>query len=81
METLDQLTTGQSAYILSIHSNKILQQRLFDLGFQAGTLITCLHENHWKDFKAYRIRKTVIALRIEDAKQIEILEIESFLSC
>lgn len=72
MKTLDQLTTGQSAYILCIHLNATLQQRLFDLGFHSGTLVTCLHENHWKDFKAYRICKTVIALRIEDAKYIEV---------
>lgn len=68
--SLDSLKIGFSGHIVALQNSQILKSRLLDLGFLPGTFVTCLHQNSAGDFKAYRIRNTVIALRKEDSNHI-----------
>lgn len=71
--TLDQLSEGQSAIIIAVSASEQIQSRLQDLGFISGTRIQCLHKSYAQDNTAFLIRGTVIALRQEDAQNIQIL--------
>ncbi len=71
-QTLADLSLTQTAIISRLHSQGKLRRRLLDLGFSPGIPITALFRSPLGDPTAYRIMDSVIALRQEDAKQIEI---------
>ena len=52
-----------------------MKRRFQDLGIITGTEIACVGRSPLGDPTAYLIRKTVIALRREDAEQILIGEV------
>lgn len=70
--SLDQLSSGQSAYINKIHLNGKLRRRILDLGFIPGTLVECIRHSPCGNPRAYFVRGTTIAIRNEDAAKIEI---------
>ena len=53
-----------------------IRRRLQDLGVIRGTKIECSSRIPLGDPSAYLIRKTIIALRREDAEQIYISEVD-----
>jgi len=68
--TLDQLSPGQQAMIRALSPSAPNQQRLRELGFLPGAVITALHQSPWGDPVAYEIAGAVIALRRADARFI-----------
>lgn len=70
--SLDQLRSGQSAYINHVNLSGILRRRIFDLGFIPGTRIECLRQSPSGNPTAYFVRGAAIALRNEDAAHIQI---------
>ena len=56
-----------------MQQNAVLTLALRELGFIAGTRITCLHRVSDGASAAYLVRGTVIALRRNDAERIEVL--------
>lgn len=52
-----------------------MRRRFQDLGIISGTVIECIGSSPLGDPAAYLIRRTVIALRREDAEQILIREV------
>lgn len=73
MQTVFPLTAlccGQSGVIDSIRLRGAMYERLCDLGFTKGSVVTCLFPAIFGDPRAYRIRGSVIALRQCDAGQI-----------
>lgn len=70
--SLDQLGSGQAAYINDVSLSGILRRRIFDLGFIPGTRIECIRQSPSGNPTAYFIRGTTIALRNEDAAHIQI---------
>lgn len=68
--TLDQLTEGASARVLSLHSIGPIRSRLQDIGLIPGTKVTCVQIG--SGLAAYRIRGAVIALRDQDARGVTI---------
>lgn len=66
------LSCGESGTICGINSESGISSRLSELGFIAGTNVTCLAESPLKDPKAYLVRGTVIALRRRDAECINV---------
>ena len=72
LHSLDQLRSGQSAYINKIDLTGILRRRIFDLGFIPGTPIKCVRHSPAGNPIAYFIRGTTIAIRNEDAAHIHV---------
>ncbi len=68
---LTTLACGQSAVIQAVRSKGAMYERLCDLGFTPNSLVTCLYASVFGDPRAYRVRGTVIALRGQDAEQVD----------
>ncbi len=69
---LHNLPPGSSAYISRLNAHDSIRRRLLDMGFTQGTKVACLYASPAGDPKAYAVFGTVIALRSEEASQIEI---------
>lgn len=70
--TLNQMKVGQKASIKALHCTGINRRRMMDLGILPGTVIEAAFVSPLNDPVAYRVRDTLIALRREQAKEIEI---------
>ena len=68
--TLDKLTLFKEGIIKKILGNFEYKNRLLELGFVENTKIKPVLMNSAKDFVAYEIKKTIIALRNIDAEKI-----------
>jgi Fe2+ transport system protein FeoA len=74
--TLDQLKAGQIAKINALSCRGANRNRLMDLGILPGTQIEVEMRSPLGDPTAYRVRGSVIAMRNQQARQIEITLIE-----
>ena len=72
--TLEHLDIGKEAEIVSLNTNENMKKRLLDLGLVPGTKIKPILSSGKKEFVAYMIRRTLIAIRKEDAKKIMVRE-------
>ncbi len=70
--TLADLSLTKTAVIRQLNIKGELRRRLLDLGFSPGCLVTPLFCSPLGDPTAYRILDSIIALRREDARQIEV---------
>jgi len=75
--TLDQLKLGETATVVRLTSTGMNRRRLMDLGILPGTELIAELRSPMGDPIAYRVRDALIALRNEQACQIEINMIES----
>lgn len=75
MTTLDQLPPGSAARVTAMRLTGAERRRMMDLGILPGAAIEVALENPLGDPTAYRVRGAVIALRREQARQIQV-EIE-----
>ena len=71
---LNELEINKTCKILKINCQKDIKRRLLDLGMIKGTKITPVLISPSGDPKAFDIRGTLIAIREEDTKLIDILE-------
>lgn len=71
---LNELEINKTGRILKINCKKDIRRRLLDLGMIKGTKITPVLISPSGDPKAFDIRGTLIAIREEDTKLIDILE-------
>lgn len=72
MDTLDNLPIGCAGKVVSLVAYEKNKRRLLDLGFTKGAVIESLFTSPAGDPTAYLIRGTIVAIRNEDAKNIEI---------
>lgn len=70
--TLDLLKIGEKATVIAIRCEGFLRTRLTDLGLLPGILIEPVMRSPMGDPTAYSIRGSVVAIRKEDAAQIEV---------
>jgi ferrous iron transport protein A len=70
--TLDALPRNTPATIKHLHQTGLVRRRLMDLGLLPGTPIQVEMVSPLGDPVAYRVRDAVIALRREQAREIEI---------
>ncbi len=70
MPDLSELIPGEEAIIERMLTSGQMRKRLKDLGFTDGTEIECVSVSPSGNPKAYLIRGAVIALRLEDGKNI-----------
>ena len=66
---LDELPIGKKATIVTVKGGR-QQRRLQDLGFVCGVEIQCICQGPLKDPRLYRLLKTSVALRNQDAALI-----------
>jgi DtxR family Mn-dependent transcriptional regulator len=69
---LSSLEPGQSARVIALRSEGFSRRRLLDLGVTPGTLVECSFPGPMQEPMAYRVRGALIALRREQADEIEI---------
>lgn len=69
---LDQVPKGENVTVTKLCAVGIMRRRLMDLGFVEGTKVTVIRKSPLGDPTAYRVRGALIALRKEEAAQIEV---------
>ena len=70
--TLDTLKENETATVFKIETNSDIKRRLWDLGFIENAKITRLTTSPLGDPVAFRVKNTVIALRLLNCKQITV---------
>ena len=70
---LCELNQGDCAYVKSISNDSNISRRLLDIGLIPGTRVECVLVSPAKNPKAYMIRGAIIAIRNEDAFDIEVM--------
>ncbi len=70
MTTLNKISTGEFAVVLSVDTELSLKQRLYDIGLVPGTKVKVVHQSPAGNPRAYIVRGAVIALRNCDAEMI-----------
>ncbi|MDO5326552.1 MAG: FeoA family protein [Clostridia bacterium] len=70
MKRLSDLGPGESGRVRCVTASGRMKRRLMDLGLTEGAEAVCLFFAPGKGMRAYRIRKTVAALRRRDAESI-----------
>lgn len=73
LNTLNNINIDDTVTVKSIKDNCNIKRRLLDIGLIPGTKIKLLYISPFKDPKAYLVRNTVIAIRNNDAKEIEVI--------
>jgi len=71
-QTLDHLQRGQTATVMGLTSSGLNRRRLMDLGILPGTSIAIETISPLGDPVAYRVRGAVVALRRDQASEIQI---------
>ena len=69
---LSELKLGDCAYVTSISNRSCISRRLLDIGLIPGTKVECVLISPVQNPKAYMIRGAVIAIRNEDAFDIDV---------
>ncbi|NLM25048.1 MAG: ferrous iron transport protein A [Firmicutes bacterium] len=70
--SLDQLPVGESGIVTVIDAHGLTRRRLLDLGLVPGTVVKTIRKSPAGDPIAYLIRGSIVALRVNDSKQISI---------
>lgn len=73
---LSDIRPGDTVVITGYKDFAPLRRRLEDMGFIAGTKVSCVSRSPLGDPYAYLVRRTLLALRREDAGQILVREVE-----
>jgi DtxR family Mn-dependent transcriptional regulator len=70
--SLADLSRGEAARIKALRVSGLRRRRLLDLGFTPGTSVECALQGPLGEPRGYHIRGTLVALREEEARRIEI---------
>ena len=75
MKNLNELKINEEGTIISVNTNSNIKRRLMDIGFVKGEKVKLILKNFGDNMRAYKIKNTVIALRVSDTKNILIEKI------
>ena len=70
--TLNELKLNETGYIKDLKCGDGVKRRLLDLGLINGTQITPIFVSASGDPTAFEVRGSVIAIRVEDTRKIDI---------
>ena len=70
MTTLDKISTGELAVVVTVDTALSLKQRLYAIGLVPGTKVKAVQQSPAGNPRAYLVRGSVIALRNCDAEKI-----------
>ncbi len=68
--TLNNLPVGTTGIVVDMELDGVMRRRLQDLGLIPGTQVLPTKKSPGKGPTAYRVRESVYALRLEDAKRV-----------
>lgn len=71
--TLDKMFVNQKSVVKNIDEKSTMKRRFLDIGLTDGTDVECVLVGYGEEMKAYVIKGTVIGIRKEDARLIEIV--------
>lgn len=69
MKNLNELKINEEA-IITLIKNSNLKRRLMDIGFVNGAKVKLILKNIGDNMRAYQIKNTIMALRLNDSKNI-----------
>lgn len=69
---LARLPMGKKAEVVNIGTGGLMRNRLLDLGLVPETIVEAIRKSPAGDPVAYKIRGAVIALRVEESRQITV---------
>ena len=72
--SLDELPLNQEGIIIDLKSEDSLRRRMLDLGLVNNTIIKPIFISPSGNPRAYEVRGSIIAIRKNDAKLIDIIE-------
>ena len=70
MRNLNELKINEESTIISVNTDTNIKRRLMDIGFVKGEKVKLLLKNFGDNMRAYKIKNTVMALRVSDTKNI-----------
>ena len=70
MKSLNELKINEVGTIVSVDTNKNIKRRLMDIGFVKGEQVKLVLKNFGDNMRAYKIKNTIMALRVTDTKNI-----------
>ena len=73
--TLDLMKIGDKKKIVNIDNDLSIKKRLLEIGISNGEKIECILRNPFKNMCAYRVKDTLVAIRKDDAKRINVCDI------
>ncbi len=75
IKSLSEICLNKKAKVIDIKCNDDEKRRFLDLGIVKDTVIIPIFKSPFGTPTAYEIRKTIIAIRKENADKIEVTEI------
>ncbi len=75
MKSLNELKINEEGTIISVNTNSNIKRRLMDIGFVKGEKVKLILKNFGDNMRAYKIKNTVMALRVSDTQNILIEKI------
>lgn len=70
MRSLNELKINEESIIVSVNTDINIKRRLMDIGFVKGEKVKLILKNFGDNMRAYKIKNTVMALRVSDTKNI-----------
>lgn len=70
--SLADMGVGERARVQYVGADDGMRKRYYDIGLLPGTRIDCLMQKGKRGMRAYRIRGAVIAIRLDDVKDITV---------
>lgn len=70
MKSLNDLKINEESIIAIVDTDKSIKRRLMDIGFVKGEKVKLILKNFGDNMRAYKIKNTVMALRVSDTKNI-----------
>ena len=70
MRSLNELKINEESIIVSVNTDINIKRRLMDIGFVKGEKVKLILKNFGDNMRAYKIKNTVMALRVNDTKNI-----------
>ena len=75
MKSLNELKINEEGTIISVNTNSNIKRRLMDISFVKGEKVKLILKNFGDNMRAYKIKNTVMALRVSDTQNILIEKI------
>lgn len=75
MKRLNDLKINEEGIIVKVDTNQNIKRRLMDIGFVKGERVKLILKNFGDNMRAYKIKNTVMALRVNDTKNILIRKV------
>lgn len=75
MKRLNDLKINEEGIIVKVDTNQNIRRRLMDIGFVKGERVKLILKNFGDNMRAYKIKNTVMALRVNDTKNILIRKV------